>query len=79
MSHPQNERPNEFGHEKSKQVIRHIPEDTVGYESLRSKMSGQRQLRIRKRFDVEPMSTYNLHAAEGLLAKLAARVLCQMY
>lgn len=40
-----------------------------------SNQRGERQLRIRSRFDEEPMSLDRLHAAERLFAKLAVRKL----
>ena len=43
---------------------------------MRSKVSsrrGERQLRIRSRFDEEPMSLDSLHTAERLFAKVAVR------
>jgi len=40
-----------------------------------SRQRGERQVTIRSRFDEEPMSLDNLHAAERLFAKLAVRKL----
>jgi hypothetical protein len=45
---------------------------------LRSRVSSQRgeqQVRIRSRFDEEPMTLDNLHAAERLFARMAVRKL----
>ena len=36
---------------------------------------GERQLRIRSRYDEEPMSLDSLHAAERIFAKLAVRMI----
>ena len=40
-----------------------------------SSRRGERQIRIRSRFDEEPISLDSLHAAERLFAKLAVRML----